>query len=109
MDMSTITQRPTLFDSSLNSVVDLYKQEQRNLINCRERIVQFVDELKEKDATILEYKTSTETSKRYINRLENINIRFKDDLVEEKTNTKKLEKENRELKLELERLKIKAV
>ena len=105
MDMSIITQGPGRFDNSLDSMLDMYKQEQQNLKQCRERIVQFVDELNQKDANIREYKSSIQTSTRYINRLETVNVGLQDNLIEERAKTKSLEDENRELKIELEKLK----
>lgn len=104
MDMS-ITQRPGRFDASLDGMLDMYKQEQQNLKQCREKIVQFVDELNQKDATIREQESSIQTSTRYINRLETVNVGLKDDLIEERAKTKSLEDENRKLKIELEKLR----
>ena len=105
MDMSIITQGPGRFDHSLDSMLYMYKQEQQNLKQCREKIVQFVDELNQKDDSIREYKSSLQTSTRYINRLEKVNVGLKDDLIEERVKTKSLEDEKRELKIELEKLK----
>ena len=103
--MNVSTQESKQFDTSLNSNFHLYKQEQVNLQQCREKIVQFVDELNEKDASIREYKSSIQTSTRYISRLENINVGLKDNLMEEQGMKKKLELENRELKLKLEKIR----
>ena len=112
MDMTTYTttyndttiQGPGRFDISLDSIVNLYKQEQENLKKCREIIIQFEEELAEKDSNIRKSKSLIGTSTRYINRLESVNVGLRDNLIEERTKTKSLEEENRELKLELKRL-----
>ena len=103
--MELATLEPIYLNKSLNSKLLLYKQEQKNLKQCREKIIEFADELNVKDAIIRNYEASTETSTRYISRLESVNVGLKDQLIEEKTKTKSLEIEHGQLKLELEKLR----
>ena len=97
--MSTITER---FGLCGDNMFSLYKQEQTNLQQCREKIRELMDELGQKDTKIREYESTIKSSTRYINRLESINVELQDQLIEEKTQTKSLEIENGELKLKLE-------
>ena len=99
INMSTITQG---FGLCGNNMFSLYKQEQNNLEQCREKIRELMGELSLKDTKIRDYEASIKSSTRYINRLESVNVELKDQLIEEKKKTKSLEIENVELNLKLE-------